>query len=123
VIGHGTKFKVELAPKKQIMLSQSLGSPIAEVVEVISDTEVRIKKEFGGESGKKTSKIRERLQEIKETDNIDGLDFKVLPYVDQGDMYGYVYRRLTEGGSIAIFPEGMHPRIEVIDPHSASINA
>jgi len=89
------------------MLSKSLGFGIAEVVEVISDTEVKVKKEFGGESGKTTSKFRERVQEIKESENIDGLEFKILPYINQADMYGYVYRRLTEGGSIAIFPEGI----------------
>lgn len=106
VVGYGTKFKTELAPKKQIMLPKSLGSSVAEVVEVISDTEVRIKKEFGGESGKTTNKLREKVQQVKNSEGKDGVEYRVLPYIDQSEMYGAVYKRLTEGGSIAIFPEG-----------------
>ncbi|THH06772.1 hypothetical protein EW145_g3859 [Phellinidium pouzarii] len=56
VIGHGTKFTAELKPKWQIMLPKSLNFLIAEVTEIISDTELRIKKEFGGESGKGTAR-------------------------------------------------------------------
>ncbi|KIO34813.1 hypothetical protein M407DRAFT_240595 [Tulasnella calospora MUT 4182] len=115
VIGYGTKFKTELAPKKQIMLPKSLGSSVAEVVEVISDTEARIKKEFGGESGKTTNKFRERVQEMKNSEGKDGLEYRVLPFIDQGEMYGAVYKRLTEGGSIAIFPEGgSHDRTDLL---------
>jgi glycerol-3-phosphate O-acyltransferase/dihydroxyacetone phosphate acyltransferase len=56
-----TDFK----PRMQMMLPKSLGSPVAEVVEVVSDTELRIKKEFGGDSGKGTTQIREKLSELK----------------------------------------------------------
>ncbi|KAG8968616.1 hypothetical protein FRC03_006737 [Tulasnella sp. 419] len=115
VVGYGTRFTAELAPKKQVMLSKAVGNTLAEVIEVISDTEARVKKEFGGESGKTTAKIREVLQQQKESNNLDGLDFKVLPYVDQGEMYGHVYRRLKEGGSICIFPEGgSHDRTDLL---------
>lgn len=105
VIGHGTLFKSELSPKWQIMLSKSLGSAIGEIVEVISDTELRIKKEFGGESGKATSRIRQKLQENSEKGET-GLEYKRLPFIDQQKMYKFVYKRLTEGGCIGIFPEG-----------------
>lgn len=88
------------------MLSKTVGSPVAEVAEVISDTEMRIKKEFGGESGKKTTKIREKLAELKEQEGATGLDFKLLPFVDQKEMYQYVYHALTTNGCIGIFPEG-----------------
>lgn len=88
------------------MLPKSLGSSVAEVVEVISDTQARVKKEFGGESGKTTSKLRERVQEVKNSEGKDGVEYRILPFIDQGEMYGAVYKRLTEGGSIAIFPEG-----------------
>ena len=107
VLGYGTKFQSELAPRKQILLSKSVGSTVAEVLEVISDTECRIKKEFGGESGKTTQRVRDKVQELKNaTPPVEGLDYKVLPYVDQTEMYGAVYHRLLQGGSIAIFPEG-----------------
>lgn len=106
VIGHGTKFTSELKPKWQIMLPKNLGSPLAEVIEIISDTEVRVKKEFGGEGGKGTSRIRERLAELKESGK-EGLEFKRLPFIDQQEMYQFVYKRLKEGGCIGIFPEGI----------------
>ncbi|KAG6832389.1 hypothetical protein H0H92_002657 [Tricholoma furcatifolium] len=114
VLGHETLFLSELKPRMQIMLSKALGSLVAEVSEVISDTELRIKKEFGGESGKGTSRIRERVSELRQ-DDITGLDFKKMPYVDQQEMYRYVYDSLTAGGSIGIFPEGgSHDRTDLL---------
>jgi len=88
------------------MLPKSVNYCLAEVVEVVSDTELRIKREFGGESGKGTAKIREMISELR-AEGITGLEFKTLPYVDQKDMYKYVYESLKRGGSIGIFPEGM----------------
>jgi glycerol-3-phosphate O-acyltransferase / dihydroxyacetone phosphate acyltransferase len=90
----------------QIMLSQSLNSLVAEVTEVISDTELKIKREFGGESGKGTTRIREKVSELQQ-EGLKGLEFKRLPFVDQQEMYRYVYRCLKNGGSIGIFPEGV----------------
>ena len=81
---------------------------MAEVVEVISDTELRIKKEFGGDSGKGTVQIREKLVELK-TEGIIGIEYKQLPCVDQQETYRYVYDCLKDGGSIGIFPEGSFP--------------
>ena len=106
LVGYDTKFKSEFSPKMQIMLPKSVGSFVAEVVEVISDTELRIKKEFGGESGKGTNKIREKLKEL-EAQGIKGLEYKKMPYVNQQQMYHKVYQCLTNGGCIGIFPEGM----------------
>jgi glycerol-3-phosphate O-acyltransferase / dihydroxyacetone phosphate acyltransferase len=100
--GVGTKFTTELAPRKQVMLGKSVNSAAAEIVEVISDTEARLKKEFGGESGKGTGKFLDTLAER----DVKGLEYKILPFVDQGEMYGAVYARLKEGGCIGIFPEG-----------------
>ncbi len=105
VIGHGTKFLSELSPKMQILLPKSVSSFVAEVVEVLSDTEVKIKKEFGGESGKGTARVRERVKELQ-TEGTQGLDWKRLPFVDQQQMYQYVYQCLKAGGCIGIFPEG-----------------
>jgi glycerol-3-phosphate O-acyltransferase/dihydroxyacetone phosphate acyltransferase len=105
VLGEGTKFKAEFVPKMQIMLPKSVNSAVAEVVEVISDTELRIKKEFGGDSGKGTIRIREKIGEGRENGD-KGLAFKVLPFINQQEMYRGVYQKLKEGGCIGIFPEG-----------------
>jgi glycerol-3-phosphate O-acyltransferase/dihydroxyacetone phosphate acyltransferase len=104
VLGDGTKFKTEFSPKMQIMLPKSVNSAVAEVVEVISDTVLRVKKEFGGESGKGTMRIREKIGEGQ--DEKKGLEFKVMPFIDQQEMYRGVYQKLKEGGCIGIFPEG-----------------
>lgn len=91
----------------QIMLSKAVSSSTAEVAEVISDTQLRIKSEFHNETEKTTSLIREKSEESK-SQGIDGLTFKSLPYVDQNEMYQHVYQRLHEGGCIAIYPEGSY---------------
>lgn len=103
VKGVGTEF-TQLKPRTQIMLSKALNSATAEVTEVLSDTEVRVKKEFGGEKG--TSRFRQKVAELK-SEGGNGLDeWKSLPYVDQGVMFRHVYQSLKEGGIIGIFPEG-----------------
>lgn len=107
VLGEGTQFTKEFTPKMQIMLPKSVNSPVAEVSEVLSDTELRIKREFGGESGKGTARIREKVTELRQ-EGISGLEFKKMPYVDQQDMYRHVYQCLKDGGAIGIFPEGEH---------------
>lgn len=93
----------------QIMLSKAVNSVTAEVVEIISDTELRIKREFGGETGKGTARVREKVAEAK-AEGQNGLAFKALPFIDQQEMYRGVYQRLKEGGCIGIFPEGQSQR-------------
>ncbi|KAJ6630769.1 glycerol-3-phosphate O-acyltransferase [Mycena sp. CBHHK59/15] len=112
VLGIGTCFLSEFAPRMQIMLNKSMNSLVAEVTEVLSDTELRIKKEFGGSKG--TTKIREKLAELEQSGQ-NGLDFKKLPFVDQQEMYQHVYKSLNNGGSIGIFPEGgSHDRTDLL---------
>ena len=86
----------------QILLPKSAGSLSAEVLEVKSDSEVVLKKEFGGDSGKGTAYLRDRLKELGE----DGLTFKWIPHLDQRAMFGHVYDGLKQGDCIVIFPEG-----------------
>ncbi|KAF9480135.1 glycerol-3-phosphate O-acyltransferase [Pholiota conissans] len=114
VLGEGTSFREEFTPRMQILLPKSVSSAVAEVVEVISDTQLRVKKEFGGESGKGTARIRDKVEELK-AEGINGLEYKKLPFVDQQDMYRHVYQCLKEGGSIGIFPEGgSHDRTDLL---------
>jgi glycerol-3-phosphate O-acyltransferase/dihydroxyacetone phosphate acyltransferase len=112
VLGEGTKFLEELRPKMQIMLSKAVSTSTAEVAEVISDTQIRIKSEFHTETEKSTKLVREKAEEAK-SQGIDGLTFKTLPYIDQNEMYQHVYQRLWEGGCVAIYPEGMSPLHDV----------
>ncbi|KAJ7100824.1 hypothetical protein B0H15DRAFT_944115 [Mycena belliarum] len=103
VIGQGTRFRSEFKPRMQIMLPKSLDSASAEVAEVVSDTELKLKKEFAI-----TDKFREAAGE-------EGLEFRTLPFVDQQDMYRHVYDCLNRGGSIGIFPEGgSHDRTDLL---------
>jgi len=95
----------ELKPNMQIMLSKVVNSSVAEVTQVVSDTQLRIKAEFHSETESTTKLIREKAEEAK-SQGINGLTFKALPYVDQHKMYHNVYLRLQEGGCIAIYPEG-----------------
>ncbi|KAK7052068.1 kinase domain-containing protein [Favolaschia claudopus] len=108
VIGEGTRFLTEFKPRMQIMLPKSLNNVAAEVAEVISDTELKIKKEFGTDSGKITDQVREATES-------QGLEFRKLPFIDQQDMYRNVYDALKQGGSIGIFPEGgSHDRTDLL---------
>lgn len=106
MLGHETKFKSELSPKWQIMLPKSTGSLIAEVTEIVSDTELKIKRGFGEESDKGTARVREKIAEEAQG-GVLGLPFKCLPFIDQQEIYQFVYQRLKDGGCIGLFPEGI----------------
>ncbi|KAH8915522.1 hypothetical protein BT69DRAFT_1356523 [Atractiella rhizophila] len=106
IYGRGTKFTDSLQPKKQIMLGKEYGFPQVEVVEVLDDERVKVKKEF-------SSKPKQALLEAEEEGK--GLAYKILPHIDQSQMYGQVYKQLKEGGSIGIFPEGgSHDRTDLL---------
>ena len=90
----------------QILLPKSIGAFTAEIIEVISNTQLRVKREFGGDSGDGTTKIKERLEALHAS-GIEGLEFKRIPHVDQAETYQHVYEALSHGGCITIFPEGI----------------
>ncbi|KAF8628468.1 hypothetical protein AX15_003980 [Amanita polypyramis BW_CC] len=114
VHGENTIFLSEFSPRMQIMLPKSVGSVVAEISEVLSDTEIRIKREFGGDSGKGTVRIREKLAELK-AEGVNGIEFRRLPYIDQSEMYRHVYECLKRGSTIGIFPEGgSHDRTDLL---------
>ena len=105
LLGINTKFSTELGPRQKIMLPKSTGNVVAEVAEVVSDTEAKLKKEFAGDYGKATSRVRQKCDEAIRGGQ-KGLSYKILPYINQENMYKHVYQRLKEGGCIGIFPEG-----------------
>lgn len=100
IIGKGTKFTVETSTKGLIALPQSLGA--AEVVEILSDTELTIRKEF-----KDTQQIRTLLSK--------GTSYKAAHKVDQKEVYQRVFEHLSHGNCIGIFPEGgSHDRTDLL---------
>lgn len=99
VRGEGTKFTKELAVKGLLGLPNSLGN--AEIEEIISDTELLLRKEY------KNSKGRDLVSK--------GTSFKYAPHVDQSSVYQYVFEHLHKGGCLGIFPEGgSHDRSDLL---------
>ncbi len=119
----------------QIVLPKSVGYATGNIAEIVSDKEIRwvlktlahpppphadhslrrLKSDFitlgkGGSSDvKATTKVMAELDNLKQSAGNDrdvGFEYKVLPYVEQHDMYGAVFQRLNEGDAIGIFPEG-----------------
>ena len=112
--GKNTKFTRELAPKKQVLLSKQLGFVTVEVVEVLDDCRMRVKKPF---PTKVVEALREEGNKIEDGSDseLDGIPFKTLPYDDQTQMYGKVFEKLKNGGCLGIFPEGgSHDRTDLL---------
>ena len=99
----------------------------AEILEIISPEEIRLKKEFTGADAVK--QLTGKTNVNKEGQLIDGggsgakdLDqafqgtaFKTAPKVDQTKVYNAVFDRLNMGGCVCIFPEGgSHDRTELL---------
>lgn len=122
--GVGTDFKNgQFEIGGLIVLPKVKGqSPSTEIAEIISSTELRLKKPFktpealealtsnGPESGKNTPggshgpKVESR-----------GCKFSVAPFVDQTKVYNAVFEELDAGGCIGIFPEGgSHDRPDLL---------
>lgn len=100
VFGQGTHFTQECMVRGLIALPKSLGA--SEIAEIISDTELIIKKEF-----KKSDKIRELLTK--------GTVFKVADKIDQKQVYNFVFNHLSNGHCLGIFPEGgSHDRTDLL---------
>lgn len=124
--GHGTKFKSQLVPRGQIVLPKWTGYASNEVTEVVSDTELKVKKEWKDEKAKQAlngnkgppSKSKSGASTpvgTPEEDTRPGTEYQCLPYVDQTEMYASVYEKLAEGGCLGIFPEGgSHDRTDLL---------
>ncbi|KAF8929071.1 hypothetical protein BGZ47_001287 [Haplosporangium gracile] len=101
VTGLGTKFTKELLVGDQISLPKDVGS--SAVVEIISDTELIVKKEF------------KDLKALELLTSPEGSKYKCLPHMDQSNVYKTVFERLNAGHCVGIFPEGgSHDRAEML---------
>jgi glycerol-3-phosphate O-acyltransferase/dihydroxyacetone phosphate acyltransferase len=98
--GKATKFTKECSVRGLIALPQSLGA--SEIVEIISDTELVIRKEF-----KSTDQIKALLT--------NATSYKRADKVDQRQIYSMVFQHLSQGNCIGIFPEGgSHDRTDLL---------
>lgn len=107
--GEGTQFLKECVPGGLIVLPSVGGKSAAstEILEVVSDDELVIKREFKGNTA------LGQLTGI--TPNGKGTKYKTAPKVDQTEVYDAVFHRLNDGGCVGIFPEGgSHDRTELL---------
>jgi len=111
VLGQGFHFLTGLTPRMSILLPKVFSSLSAEVVEVISDTELKIKNPFSNSKGQDSATLKMQVA----ANGGEGLEYKRVPFIDQHDMYHHVYDCLKSGGSIGIFPEGgSHDRTDLL---------
>ncbi|CAH2352760.1 glycerol-3-phosphate O-acyltransferase 1 [[Candida] railenensis] len=100
VHGRGTQFTKECMVHGIIALPQSLGA--SEVLEITSDTQLRIRKEF-----KNSEQVRKLLQ--------NGTTYKKADKIDQKNVYKLVFEHLSHGNCLGIFPEGgSHDRTDLL---------
>lgn len=100
ISGTGTEFTKQLFPKDTLVLvGPHTEGCKAEVVQVISDTELVIKHPF-------RSTISLENEQFK---------YKCIPHVEQSSVFKSVHEELNRGGCITIFPEGgSHDRVEML---------
>eukprot|EP00842_Homolaphlyctis_polyrhiza_P007111 jgi/Hompol1/98/HPOL_005224-RA len=105
--GIDTHFTLQFGNRFQIQLPKEAGT--TEIESIISDTELRIKKPLNGD------KALAMLRTTNESGSVIGTKYKIVPYVDQSEMFSEVTKRLFEGGAVGIFPEGgSHDRPEML---------
>ncbi|KAI9319997.1 hypothetical protein BX666DRAFT_1853235 [Dichotomocladium elegans] len=101
IVGVDTEFTQQLRPQDMIVLPRNAGR--AEITEVISDTELIIKKEF------------KELKALELLTSNEGSSYKCVPHVEQDSVYKKVFDELNNGCCISIFPEGgSHDRAELL---------
>ncbi|KAJ2893287.1 Glycerol-3-phosphate/dihydroxyacetone phosphate acyltransferase [Coemansia aciculifera] len=101
ITGIGTRFTAEIKVGMKVALPKGVGE--AKVTAVESDTQLRVAKEM------------KELAAIELLARAEGTSFKVVPHVDQDEMYHAVYQRLNNGECVGIFPEGgSHDRTEML---------
>lgn len=113
--GVGTNFKSkDFQVGGLLVLPKVRGqTPQSEIAEIISPTELRVKKPF------KTEGVESLTKEGSDTEDkateSKGTKFKVAPHVDQSQVYDAVFDELNAGGTIGMFPEGgSHDRTDLL---------
>ncbi|KAH3668316.1 hypothetical protein OGAPHI_002070 [Ogataea philodendri] len=105
VIGTNSNFTKVCEPKGLIALPRSWGS--AEVGEIVSDTELYLRKPFKFSSPKTTEDAKKALRE--------GSFFRTAPRIDQSEVYSKVFEHLAHGHCLGLFSEGgSHDRPDLL---------
>ncbi|KAI0461677.1 hypothetical protein LJB42_004749 [Komagataella kurtzmanii] len=105
IVGEDTYFTQDCANQRMLALPNSLGT--SEIGEVVSDTELILKKEFRHPNTEAEEKANRILAE--------GTSYKLAPKIDQSIVYKKVFQHLAHGNSIGIFPEGgSHDRTDLL---------
>ncbi|KAF7511841.1 hypothetical protein GJ744_003572 [Endocarpon pusillum] len=122
--GIGTDFKSgDVEVGGLIVLPKIRGqTPSTEIAEIISPTELRLKKPFKTPealeslAGKASPSDEGASRSLPSGDSdTRGTTFKVAPHVDQTKVYDRVFEDLRDGGCIGIFPEGgSHDRPDLL---------
>lgn len=127
--GVGTNFEAKDFQTGGLIVLPSVNNEAAntEIAEILSPTEIRLKKAFSCDIAMRQLTGREAKQEdgqplsgnaeaaISRGRSDEGTVFKVAPKVDQTKVYDAVFERLSRGGCIGIFPEGgSHDRTELL---------
>lgn len=127
VRGHGTNFKARDFQVGGLLVLPTVNHAAAnaEILEIVSEEEIRLKKPFKGSSavsqltgkelvvpdGQTEEEVKKRMQD----EEFQGTAFKVAPKIDQTKVYDAVFEKLSQGGCIGIFPEGgSHDRTELL---------
>ena len=119
VRGIGTNFE-EQAQKGGLLVLPKVDKTAAqaEIAEIISPQELRLKKEFNTqESIRQLTGLAkaDQVSELKMVDKYEGTSYKVAPKVDHSKAFEAVFSSLKSGGCICIFPEGgSHDRTELL---------
>ncbi|ORX45883.1 hypothetical protein DM01DRAFT_1294295 [Hesseltinella vesiculosa] len=105
ISGIDTQFLKQVRPQDTLILPRSSGK--LQVVRVISDTEVEVKKWDPSDA-----RFNRMLSLLTKP---EGTAYKCIPHVEQDGVYDKVYDELNNGECITIFPEGgSHDRAEML---------
>ncbi|KAF7730269.1 hypothetical protein EC973_002512 [Apophysomyces ossiformis] len=100
--GIDTCFTTQLRPRDSIVLLPK-GAGAAQVVQIVSDTELVIKTEL------------KDLKALALLTSNEGCPYECVPHVDQEAVYQCVHEELHAGECITVFPEGgSHDRAELL---------
>jgi len=120
--GTDVNFKSEQFMPGGLIVLPSVNNSAAntEIEEIVSETELRLKKPFKGDvaykqlTGKPVQNDDQPNGQV-EGKSFEGTPFQVAPHVDQGQVYDAVFQRIRSGGCIGIFPEGgSHDRTDLL---------